>query len=259
MQIVKRSEFGWGSTGASYAKPTRGLVIHYDSVDQGLDRKPHSACIAYWKRTRDFHRGPARQWVDIGYSFGACPHGQLFEGRGLNRAQAAQPSGNTTYYSVTLMSGPDEDPTPAQINAVRELRAWLMDKGVGPLVKGHRDFYATSCPGDRLYRLVKDGTFTKPPSGKPADDSWTETLVKDLPLLRPGDDNYDVKTVRGCLNARGYLPEAVYATVGLDAWLDRTKYDEELVGLVKGFQKLRKLDVDGLCGPQTWRALLRVS
>lgn len=96
----------------------------------------------------------------------------------------------------------------------------------------------------------------------PADTSWTETLVNDLPVLRlntPAVDNYDVKTVRGCLFARGYLPEAVYVTVGLQAWLERTRYDEELAGLVKGFQKLRKLDPDGVCGPATWRALLRVS
>ncbi|UBU10044.1 peptidoglycan recognition protein family protein [Nonomuraea gerenzanensis] len=164
MQFVNRADFGWGPSGASYAKPTRGLVIHYDGSDQGLADKPHSACVAYWKNTRRFHTGTSRQWVDIGYSFGACPHGFVFEGRGLNKSQAAQPTGNTTYYSCTLMSGPGEKPTPAQIEAVRELRAWLMSKGVGGLVKGHRDFYSTSCPGDDLYRLVKDGTFSKPPT-----------------------------------------------------------------------------------------------
>jgi hypothetical protein len=89
--------------------------------------------------------------------------------------------------------------------------------------------------------------------------SRTEKLVRDLPLLRPGDDNYDVKTARGALNARGYLPEAVYATVGLEAWLSRTKYDDEFADLIKGFQKLRKLDADCLIGPATWGALLRVS
>jgi hypothetical protein len=164
MQFVRRADFGWGSSGASYAHPTRGLVIHYDGSDQGLAGKPHSACVTYWKNTRRFHTGPSRQWVDIGYSFGACPHGYVFEGRGLGKTQAAQPTGNTTYYSCTLMSGPGEKPTQAQIEAVRELRAWLMSKGVGPLVKGHRDFYSTSCPGDHLYRLVQDGTFSKPPT-----------------------------------------------------------------------------------------------
>lgn len=164
MQMVKRSDLGWGSSGAANAHPNRGLVIHYDGSDQGLAGKSHSACVAYWKNTRRFHTGPSRQWVDIGYSFGACPHGYVFEGRGLDRAQAAQPSGNTTYYSCTLMSGPGEQPTPAQIDAVRELRAWLMSKGVGGLVKGHRDFFSTSCPGDHLYRMVRDGTFTRPAS-----------------------------------------------------------------------------------------------
>lgn len=175
MRIVSRSEFGWGPTSAATANPRNGLVIHYDGSNQGLARKSHSACVEYWKRTRKFHMGPARGWADIGYSFGACPHGYIFEGRGLNRVQAAQPGGNSTWYSVTLMGGPDEDPTPEQIEAVRQLRAWLMSKGVAGAVKGHRDFYATSCPGDRLYRLVKDGTFAKPPSGKGGEEDMPLT------------------------------------------------------------------------------------
>lgn len=263
MRLVKRSEFGWGTTAAARATPTKGLVIHYDGSKQNLAGKPHSACVDYWTRTRKFHMGASRGWADIGYSFGACPHGYVFEGRGIGRIQAAQPTGNSTYYSVTLMSGPGEAPTSAQIEAVRELRAWLMDKGVAGVVKGHRDFYSTDCPGTVLYQMVKDGTFAKKPSGAvsaPADTtSWTETLLKDLPLLRPGDDNYDVKTARGLLLQRGYLPEAVYATVGLKAWLDRTEYDDEFVGLIKGFQRIKKLDADGICGPVTWPALLRVS
>jgi hypothetical protein len=165
MQLVKRSAFGWGTTGAAHARPSKGLAIHYDGSDQGLAGKPHASCVDYWRRTRKFHTGANRQWVDIGYSFGACPHGYIFEGRGENRTQAAQPGGNTTWYSVTLMSGPGESPTEAQIEAVRELRAYLMGRGLGSAVKGHRDFYSTSCPGDRLYRLVRDGTFAKPPKG----------------------------------------------------------------------------------------------
>jgi hypothetical protein len=97
--------------------------------------------------------------------------------------------------------------------------------------------------------------------GEPAAQalSWTEKLMKRLPLLRPGDDNYDVKTARGALNARGYLPEVVYATVGLKEWLDRTKYDDEFAGLIRGFQRLLKLDDDAAIGPDTWAALNRVS
>lgn len=258
MKLVKRSAFGWGATGAAHARPTRGLVIHYDGSDQNLAGKEHAECVDYWRRTRKFHMGSNRGWSDIGYSFGCCPHGHTFEGRGLDRIQAAQPGGNADWYSVTLMSGPGERPTAEQINAVRELRAWLMDKGVGSLVKGHRDFYSTSCPGDLLYGLVKDGTFAKSPSDTD-EPSWTEKLMKDLPTLRPGDDNYDVKTARGLLFARGYIPETVYAAGGLKEWLERTKYDDELAGLVRGFQRLKKLGDDSLVGPLTWAALARVS
>jgi hypothetical protein len=186
LQLVKRTAFGWGSTGAAYAKPRQGLVIHYDGSDQGLAGKPHASCVDYWRRTRKFHTGSNRQWVDIGYSFGACPHGFVFEGRGENHAQAAQPGGNTTWYSVTLMSGPGEKPTPEQIEAVRELRAYLMSRGLGGAVKGHRDFYATSCPGDTLYRLVRDGTFTKSPSSNTIEEDddvdvnafWHDARIK---------------------------------------------------------------------------------
>lgn len=164
MKLVTRDTFGWGSSNARQASPSNGLVIHYDGSNQGLAAKPHTACIAYWKNTRKFHMGAARGWADIGYSFGACPHGSVFEGRGLGREQAAQPGGNTTWYSVTLMSGPGEDPTPAQVDAVRQLRAWLMAKGVGGGVRGHRDFVSTSCPGDRLYGLIKGGVFGRAPN-----------------------------------------------------------------------------------------------
>ncbi|WP_239646193.1 N-acetylmuramoyl-L-alanine amidase [Nocardiopsis valliformis] len=107
-----------------------------------------------------------------GNSFMACAHGYVIEGRGLYRAQAAQPGGNSSHYSCTLATGPTDAVTPEQINAVRVLRQWLMepDTSIAGTVLGHRDFIATSCPGDRAYRLVRDGTFTQPPGGTEGDD-----------------------------------------------------------------------------------------
>ncbi|MFY7064259.1 N-acetylmuramoyl-L-alanine amidase [Nocardiopsis changdeensis] len=107
-----------------------------------------------------------------GNSFMACPHGHVLEGRGLYRVQAAQPGGNSSHYSVTLATGPKDPVTPEQIEAVRQLRQWLMepDTSISGKVLGHRDFIATSCPGDKAYRMVRDGTFSKPPSGSEGDD-----------------------------------------------------------------------------------------
>lgn len=178
MHFLSRQSFGWGRTAARAANPTQGLVIHYDGPGNHLTQKSHDACIAYWQSVRRYHMN-GNGWVDIGYSFGACPHadekgeGYVFEGRGLRREQAAQPGGNTTYYSVTLMLGDGEHPTDVQINTVRELREWLHSKGNANTVKGHRDFYNTSCPGSILYGMVKDGTFTKAPEDDvSAKDVW---------------------------------------------------------------------------------------
>jgi hypothetical protein len=180
VKLETRKVFGWGASGAGSASPKNGLVIHYDGSDQDLADGPHSECQKYWRETRVFHMGPQRGWADIGYSFAACPHGVILEGRGLGKVQAAQPGGNSTWYSCTLMSGPSETPNTAQINAVRELRAWLRGKGVGAAVRGHRDFIDTSCPGPIAYRMVQDGTFT----GTPTEEDDMPLSDADLAKIR---------------------------------------------------------------------------
>ncbi|PZG06076.1 peptidoglycan-binding protein [Nonomuraea aridisoli] len=89
--------------------------------------------------------------------------------------------------------------------------------------------------------------------------SWTEGLVEDLLLVRPGADSYDVKTVRACLFVRGGLQPARYGgQVGLKAWMENMAHDPDLVVDVRAFQRAQGLDDDGIVGPRTWPALLRV-
>ncbi|AQZ67648.1 Phage tail fiber protein [[Actinomadura] parvosata subsp. kistnae] len=204
---------------------------------------------------QDFHMGPSRGWSDVGYNFLVRDDGTIYQGRGWLVVGAHCPDHNRTGIGVAYIGR--NNPTDAAKKSIR----WLYDEAcrrAGRKLKklGHGDRYPTECPGPALHAWVKAGM---PVDHAETDDSWTETLVKQLPLLKPGDDNWDVKTARGLLMQRGYLPEAVYATVGLKGWLDRTVYDPELVGLIKGFQRIKKLDDDGLCGPLTWTALLRLS
>ncbi|MGW4426442.1 peptidoglycan recognition protein family protein [Streptosporangium sp. NPDC004631] len=237
MRFVNRAALGWGPCPASSATLTQGLVIHYDGSDQGLAGRAHSMCLAYWRRTRSFHTGPARGWADIGYSFGCCPHGFVFEGRGLDRVQAAQPGGNSSWYSCTLMSGPGEDPTPEQVDAVRQLRAWLMSKGVGPAVKGHRDFYSTSCPGDRLYRLVRDGVFSGSPS-KEDDVSAKDVWAEEIPVPYGSKENPEWQAKSLLVNHGVWLRK-------LDAKLDAQ--NAAIGELVKALaQRDEAVDVEGL-------------
>ncbi len=197
-KYVSRSNLGWPACAAKRANPRSGLVIHYDSANQNLAGKPHSECIAYWNRTRSFHTGPSRGWTCIGYSFLCCAHGYVIEGRGLYKTQAAQPGGNTSHYSVTLATGPTDAITPEQVNAVRALRQWLMEPetSIAGTVLGHRDFVSTSCPGDKAYALVRDGTFEQPPG--------EITEVHDMLGLRIGSEGEAVKLLQLRITRAGF-------------------------------------------------------
>jgi N-acetyl-anhydromuramyl-L-alanine amidase AmpD len=105
----------------------------------------------------------------------------------------------------------------------------------------------TGFPWDQFMAMVRDDKNIPEPAA--ASDSWTEELVKDLPLLKEGADNFDVKTVRALLVARGGKPEE------LD--LLNTRFTSDLTTKVKAYQKAEKLDVDGIVGAKSWAKLLR--
>jgi hypothetical protein len=250
MKFEKRSAFGWPATSANSAPCKNGLVVHYDGSNQGLAGKSHDSCRAYWKATRKFHMGPARRWRDIGYSYAVCAHGIVMEGRGWQREQAAQPGGNTTWTSVTFMSGDSEKPTDAQVNAFRELRAWLRGKGLAAAISYHGRFISTSCPGKILRGMVTDGKLAGSPSKPSAPagaDAWQEATVKKLPTLGKGDKGEGVETVQGLLLARNHSEVRITGT-----------FDATTEKAVKAVQKWGGVDDDGVVGKNTWPVLLRV-
>lgn len=161
MNIIKRSYFGWPESDAKPANPTLGLVLHYDGPGQNLSKKTHTSCIRYWQGVREFHMGSSHGWADIGYSYGVCPHGIAFEGRGAKKVQAAQQGANSSWYSCSLMLGNGEEPTDAQIASVKDIRDYLHEKyGNSKTIKGHKDFNSTDCPGTLIYKMIKDGVFS---------------------------------------------------------------------------------------------------
>lgn len=194
-RFVSRSDLGWGRTPAARTMTNLGTIAHYDAGKwltnrrrelKNQNRSEHIACHEYWQRVRRMHRGQG--WVDVGYAYFVCPDDYIFAGREVNHQQAAESptrgkmqNGNSRYVAITFGLGPGEMPTDGALRAWARLRAWLMDEhGVKSGVYGHRDFTATSCPGDTIYRLVTNGTLRKRPEApKPDPKPPTPTPEKD--------------------------------------------------------------------------------
>jgi peptidoglycan hydrolase-like protein with peptidoglycan-binding domain len=83
-----------------------------------------------------------------------------------------------------------------------------------------------------------------PPPSPPPAVNWTETLVQTLPTLAQGASGQDVRTLQGCLAARGH-PVTIDGAFG-----PGTKTALEAFQLTKG------VGTDGVAGPLTWPKLL---
>ena len=74
--------------------------------------------------------------------------------------------------------------------------------------------------------------------------NWTEALVNTLPTLAQGATGNDVRTVQGCLSARGH-------TVTIDG-----NFGPATASAIKALQSSAGMSVDGIAGQVTWGKLL---
>jgi peptidoglycan hydrolase-like protein with peptidoglycan-binding domain len=144
------------------------------------------------------------------------------------------------------MLGGKVDASKAALASVR----WLYDKfctdaGHALDKRGHRDGFATACPGDKLYAWVKKGMPSdKPtlPAVKPVKGSGSDSPALSAPL-RQGDKGSLVLALQKRLQARGWRITAD----GLFGGATESS--------VRKFQEEKGLAVDGVVGPKTWAAL----
>lgn len=164
MKLVSRAQ--WGArdyrrpNGAiQYSRARRGVKLHY--LGSAYSDRAHTRCAAYVRHIQAVHMD-GRGWSDIGYSFVVCTHGWVYEGRGLTRRNSA--NGNTALneqdYAVLLLVGSSGHTKPAveQLEGARDAIEYCRSEGpAGSWVGGHRDGYATECPGDAVYAWIQRG------------------------------------------------------------------------------------------------------
>jgi N-acetylmuramoyl-L-alanine amidase len=162
MNFVTRSEWG--------ARPPRAttrlsrvdtMVAHY-TANNADERASHANCAVRVRGVQNYHMDH-NGWNDIAYSFLVCKHGYVFEGRGYRNRTAATGADNNHTLAVSFL-GDDtvgrDDVTDAGRTAFVQItqeiqRRWRKRM----LYRGHRDFTATTCPGDELYRYIRSSRF----------------------------------------------------------------------------------------------------
>lgn len=232
------------------------MKVHYEGTAVHV-ADDHNKCVTEWQDIRASHlANTAEGYVDIAYNFGACPHGYLFEGRGLGKETAA--NGNQTlnhaHYSVVGFVGDSGDvqPTDAMLGAIRDGIEYLQAHGAGGEIKGHRDGYATTCPGDILYAWVQKGAprpgggTTPTPAPTPV-PSPTPNVVWPGVYVSVGSTGSVVKTIQNRFLFRGW------SGIGVADGIAGPKFDT----VVRQFQIEKGLRVDGIVGKNTWDALFR--
>ncbi|MFI2314079.1 hypothetical protein AMK17_25405 [Streptomyces sp. CB00072] len=163
MKLVTRSQLGWPASAAPSQSSTKGVKVHYEGTAVSTKLlTDHDACLDEWKNIRRSHlANTAENYSDVAYNFAACPHGYLLEGRGLRRRTGANGNQalNRAHFAILGLVGSSglTEPTDAMLSAIRDGIDLLRKNGAGAEIKGHRDGYATSCPGGPLYAWVKKG------------------------------------------------------------------------------------------------------
>ncbi|MGW3298521.1 peptidoglycan-binding protein [Streptomyces rubiginosohelvolus] len=188
MKLVSRAQLGWPASAAPSQPAAKGVKVHY--LGSPVSTKllaDHKECLALWKDIRRSHlANKAEGYSDVAYNYAACPHGYLLEGRGLRRRTGANGNQalNIAHYAIVGLvgsSGLTEPPDP-MLSAIRDGIELLRGNGAGNEIKGHRDGYATACPGGPLYAWVQKGAprpgGSDEPSTKPSASSGTYTVKK---------------------------------------------------------------------------------
>ncbi|WP_328846109.1 N-acetylmuramoyl-L-alanine amidase [Streptomyces sp. NBC_00258] len=188
MQLVTRKTLGWPASAAPTQATAKGVKVHYTggAVSTAL-LKDHNRCLALWRDIRAAHlANVAEGYSDVAYNYAGCVHGHLLEGRGIGRRTGANGSQtlNKAHYAILGLVGSSglTQPTDELLGAIRDGIELLREHGAGTEVKGHKDGYATSCPGGPLYAWVKQGA--PRPGGKPVEPKpGTGRPVVDLSQL----------------------------------------------------------------------------
>jgi flagellum-specific peptidoglycan hydrolase FlgJ len=225
VKFVSRSQ--WGAKAPKSVtklspRELAGVAVHWFGSPRAA--KSHDGCAELLRSVQNTHMSPGGLGTknggnDIAYNHAVCPHGHAFtlRGFGVQTGANGDSQSNSDYAAIVYMAG-EGDPPPS--DEAREviadvIRAW-QKKGAGPLVKPHRFFTGSDCPGPDLLDWVD----LKPPPWK--------GKGKDTVALKDETPDWLIDFVQWRLRDRGQAkarPRSVPKPVPQTGWETAARID----------------------------------
>lgn len=159
LHIITREE--WGARAPKSPadnlsiKPAPYVIIHHSA---GASCNTQAACQLKMKGIQNYHMDN-KNWFDIGYNFVVGEDGNVYEGRGWGKKGAHSiPYNNKSIGICILGDYRSRTPNVAAVEAISKLIAYgVSNNEIKSDYKllGHRQTWATNCPGDDLFAMIQ--------------------------------------------------------------------------------------------------------
>lgn len=214
---------------------TNRIIIHHAEA---------SHCTA-----QDIHQWHLNNgWSGAGYHFLVRKDGTVYRLRPENKIGAHASGSNSDSIGICFEGSYMTETMPqAQINAGKELVAYLKQKYKISKVQAHREVCSTNCPG-------KNFPFTEIAN-------TTVNVTKEVQYMfepktcRVGNKNTSVLLLQEILKARGFYSGKLDRKFGKELMIAVNKYQIERM---KQGKKLGNGKGDGICGQDMWHDLIAI-
>ena len=160
--IFPRKE--WGAEPPDFARMKRHKIRFITLHHSGIHYEGEIPPSEHIKKLQEFSF-KEKNWPDIPYHFKIDLEGNCWEGRDIAFCGETNTEYDPTGHALICLMGNYEEQivSPQQLDAIVHLCAWLCATyNVSPaLIKGHKDYTKTLCPGNDFYRYIADGTIRR--------------------------------------------------------------------------------------------------
>ncbi len=157
LEVIERAAWGARPAGSAYGSHTiERLTVHHTAVVLTDNRDAPARLRSH----QAYHQ--EQGWPDLAYHFAIDRGGNIYEGRPFTAPGDTFTSYDPVGHFLPVLEGnfDEQDPSVPQTESLVRLLAWASGYfGVAPgEIGGHRDYAATTCPGDAVYEMIAGET-----------------------------------------------------------------------------------------------------